>query len=156
MARLPPSMGIMAPVIQIDASDARKTASPSRPSASPCPCPWRHPRQGPPCQTSRTLAVSTVRSFICVRRCPGTAEAFSSEMNCVSLYSNCGVGRHGRWAHPPRSGDDLLHHVAVYVREPHVTAAEAERQFFVVQPQQMENGGVKVMHIDHVLDGDHS
>ena len=50
------------------------------------------------------------------------------------------------------SSDECFHHVAVHVRQPHVAAAEVERQPFVVDPEQMQDRGVQVVDMHFVFD----
>ena len=40
----------------------------------------------------------------------------------------------------------------MYVREAHITPAEAERQAFVIDAQEVEQGGVQVVDLDAILD----
>ena len=47
------------------------------------------------------------------------------------------------------------HHLPVHVGEPEVAAAVAERQFLVVDPHQVQDRGVQVVHVHAVLDGIH-
>src|SRR5262245_60873930 len=49
------------------------------------------------------------------------------------------------------SADDRLDELAVYVRQPHVAAAEAEREPLVIDAEQVQHGGVQVVHLDAVL-----
>ncbi len=48
---------------------------------------------------------------------------------------------------------DLLHHVAVHVSEAEVAACILEGEAFVIEAEEVQNGGVHVMHVHLVLDG---
>src|SRR5439155_25764766 len=47
----------------------------------------------------------------------------------------------------PGSGENILHHFAVDVGQPHVAAAEAERQFLVVDTEHVEHRRVEVVDL---------
>ena len=50
------------------------------------------------------------------------------------------------------SRQDRLHHFAVDIRESHIAPGKANRQFFVVDAEQVEHGGVQIMNVNFVLD----
>src|SRR5688500_5637099 len=49
--------------------------------------------------------------------------------------------------------NQLLHHLAMHVRQPEVAALEAEGEFGVVEAEEVEEGGVQVVDVDLVLGG---
>ena len=49
------------------------------------------------------------------------------------------------------SGEEGFHHLAVDVGETEVAALEAEGELFVVDAEQMQDGGVQVVHVNLVL-----
>jgi len=53
----------------------------------------------------------------------------------------------------PRLREDLVDHVPVHVRQPPVDPVVPERQLRVVDPHQVEDRRVQVVHVDAVLDG---
>jgi len=56
-------------------------------------------------------------------------------------------------SHRGRVGQDIPHNGAVHVGQPEVAAGMPPRQPFMVQSQQMQHGGVQIMHRDSVLHG---
>jgi hypothetical protein len=42
-------------------------------------------------------------------------------------------------------GDEIMHNVTVNVSEAEITASIAVRQFFVIESQQVEDGGMEVV-----------
>src|SRR5205814_8009346 len=54
------------------------------------------------------------------------------------------------------SGDDVAHHFAVHVGQPEVAAAITVGELFVIEAQEIENGGVQVVDVDAVFDGVHA
>ncbi len=51
------------------------------------------------------------------------------------------------------SGDDFVDHAAGDVGQPEVPTVEAVGQPLVVDPQQMQDRGVQVVHADTIFDG---
>src|SRR5205814_2841237 len=49
------------------------------------------------------------------------------------------------------SGEKLLHYVPCHVRQPEVAALEAVRQPGVIEPQEMENGGMQIVHVHRIF-----
>ena len=50
------------------------------------------------------------------------------------------------------SGDDGFNDVPVDVCEAEITASVAKGELFVIQPKQMEDRSVKIVHVDLVFD----
>jgi len=48
------------------------------------------------------------------------------------------------------SGEYLLHQLTVHVRQTEITPLEAIGQFFVIEPQQMQNGGLQIVDMDFI------
>src|SRR5690349_17255101 len=46
-----------------------------------------------------------------------------------------------------------MQHIAGYVGEPEIAAAVTVRQFRVLDAEQVQDGGVDVVHVDRLLDG---
>src|SRR5438034_1101529 len=53
------------------------------------------------------------------------------------------------------SGDHVLHHLPVNVRQPEVSPLELERQPLVVDAEEAEDGCLEVVDVDGVFDGVH-
>src|SRR5207253_3423784 len=53
---------------------------------------------------------------------------------------------------PALSGEDIFHHAAVDVGQPVVAPAVAVGQPLMVQPEQVQDGGMQVMDMDLVMD----
>ena len=51
-----------------------------------------------------------------------------------------------------RSGEDFFDDVAVDIGQAKVAARVTIRKFFVVKPQEVENGRVQIVHVDNILD----
>jgi hypothetical protein len=51
-----------------------------------------------------------------------------------------------------RSRQDLVDDIAMHVREPIVAASVAVYQACVIKPHQMQDGGVKIMHVHRFFD----
>src|SRR5438046_4191108 len=49
--------------------------------------------------------------------------------------------------------DDLRHHLPIDVGEPEIAAAVTEREPFMIEAEQMQEGGVQIVHVDLILDG---
>ncbi len=56
-----------------------------------------------------------------------------------------------RHAELSESRDHLVHHVSVHVGQPHVSAAEAESAFGMIDPQQMQHRGVQIMNLKSIF-----
>src|SRR6266567_2298636 len=52
---------------------------------------------------------------------------------------------------PQHSREDLPDHMSMNVRQPALCSVVIKDQLLVVQPEQMQHSGVKVVHIDHVF-----
>ena len=50
-------------------------------------------------------------------------------------------------------GQDGLQHAATNIRQPEIAALEAVSEGCVVDAEQVEHGGVQVVHMHHVLYG---
>src|SRR6266498_5381634 len=53
---------------------------------------------------------------------------------------------------PATLHQQLFHDVAMYVREPVITALEAEDELLVIDAEAMQDGGVLVVYVDRILD----
>ncbi len=53
----------------------------------------------------------------------------------------------------PTSRQDLVDHAAAEVGEAVVAAVVAVGEFFVIEAEEVEEGGVEVIHVDFVFDG---
>ena len=51
------------------------------------------------------------------------------------------------------SAQQLANDIPIHIREPIIPAIEFVRQFFVVEPQQVQDSGMQVMYADFVCDG---
>ena len=72
-------------------------------------------------------------------------------------YSKTGVGKmQGKTAgNLTPSADDFLQDAAVHVGESHVASAEAKSELFVVDAEQVQDGGMHIVNIDGVFHGAH-
>src|SRR5262249_58512043 len=57
------------------------------------------------------------------------------------------------WTPGPSSGQQTCQHVAVHVGQPALDAVVVERQALVIDAEQVQDGGVKIVDIDRVLGG---
>ena len=83
----------------------------------------------------------------------------SSTRNCMRLAKKLArrwIPRTAAIPHPmiavAESGENAVDHLAVHVRQADIPAPKAISQLFVIQTQQTQNGGVKVIDLRHVLD----
>src|SRR6185295_9336057 len=49
--------------------------------------------------------------------------------------------------------DQFLHHVPMHVGQAEVAPGAAEGEFFVIETEQGQNRGMKIVHVNFVLDG---
>jgi hypothetical protein len=65
-------------------------------------------------------------------------------------------GEEGREEPPeggtPALGEEFLHHLPIHIRQPVIPSRVAEGEAFVVEAEEVEDGGVEVVDVDLVLD----
>ena len=54
------------------------------------------------------------------------------------------------------SSQDFLHHVAMHIRQTEIATLEAERQFQMIEPQEMEDRRLEIMDMHAILRGSES
>src|SRR6266480_2287808 len=47
--------------------------------------------------------------------------------------------------------DDFFNHSSVNVRQPEIATGVAVRKFFVIETQEVQDGRVQVVHVDHIF-----
>ena len=67
-------------------------------------------------------------------------------MRCPSVSGIC------RGHDDQRSGQDFFHDMSVDVGQAEVSAGVVEGELFVVQAQQVQNGGLQVVNVDGIFD----
>ena len=84
---------------------------------------------------------------------PVGAQGRQDDVHAVGSVGGDGFGPLILMRPKGRSGDDFLRHLAVNIGQAVVAARVAVGQLFVVEPQQVQDGGVQVVDVDPLLDG---
>src|SRR5439155_26702496 len=81
------------------------------------------------------------------------ADQWASRRAIWPSSTSSAANRTSQIENPTGSGKNSVNHFAENIRQPHVAARKAEREFRVVQAQQVQHRGMQVMDVDFVLDG---